>query len=133
MIDQPGAPRHLRRARQGANTARQGPVSCAGAPKKTGEQGCAPARPVDILSVRTWDSCPFIQGGVLMIRKLMLTALIALGLASAAHAATAPKTTARHPAQRSGTLSLDYIGPRVGFSVSPDQAVVGGHLSATFA
>jgi opacity protein-like surface antigen len=67
-----------------------------------------------------------------MIRKLMLTALIALGLASAAQAATAPKT-ARHPAQRSSTVSLDYIGPRVGFSVDPDQAVVGGHLSATFA
>jgi opacity protein-like surface antigen len=68
-----------------------------------------------------------------MIRKLMLTALIALGVASAAHAATTSKATARHPAQRSGVVSLDYIGPRVGFSVDPDQAVVGGHLSATFA
>jgi hypothetical protein len=64
-----------------------------------------------------------------MIRKLMLTALIALGIASTTQAAT----TAKSSTSKSGTVSLTAIGPRVGFSVDPDQAVVGGHLSAGFA
>ena len=64
-----------------------------------------------------------------MIRKLMLAALIALGVASTAQAAT----TAKHSTARTSAVSLNSIGPRVGFSVSPDQAVVGGHLSASFA
>lgn len=64
-----------------------------------------------------------------MIRKLMLAALIALGLTSTAQAATRARTTTTHP----GTVSLDYIGPRGGFSSGPDQVVIGGHLSASFA
>lgn len=64
-----------------------------------------------------------------MIRKLMLAALIALGFASTAQAAT----TARRSTARTSVVSMNYYGPRAGFSVSPDQVVVGGHLSATFA
>ena len=64
-----------------------------------------------------------------MIRKLVLMALIALGIASTTQAAT----PAKRSTQRSGVVSLNYVGPRVGFSVDPDQAVVGGHLSAGFA
>ena len=64
-----------------------------------------------------------------MIRKLMLAALIALALASTAQAAT----SARRSTARSGTVTLNYFGPRAGFSVDPDQVVVGGHLQATFA
>ena len=61
-----------------------------------------------------------------MIRNLILAALIALGIASGAQAAT--KSSAS-----SGGVSATYIGPRVGFSVDPDQFVVGGHISAGFA
>jgi hypothetical protein len=68
-----------------------------------------------------------------MIRKLVLIALIALGIASTAQAATPAKRSTQRSTQRSGAVSLNYIGPRVGFSVDPDQAVVGGHLSAGFA
>ncbi len=69
-----------------------------------------------------------------MIRKLMLAALIGLGLVSTAEGATkSTRSTPRPSTARSGTVSLDYIGPRAGFSVDPDQAVIGGHLSATFA
>ena len=66
---------------------------------------------------------------MIRIRMLMLAALIALGMVSVAQAATksGKTTTARRSA-----VSLDYFGPRVGFSVSPDQVVVGGHLSAMF-
>jgi opacity protein-like surface antigen len=67
------------------------------------------------------------------MRKIMLIALIALGLASAAHAATASKSTTSHSSGQGTYPSLDYIGPRFGFSVDPDQVVVGGHLSAAFA
>jgi len=64
-----------------------------------------------------------------MIRKIVLAALIALGIASIAQAATPAKSSSHG----SSTASLNYIGPRVGFSVDPDQAVVGGHMSASFA
>jgi opacity protein-like surface antigen len=60
----------------------------------------------------------------------MLAALIALGIVSTAQAATSSgKTTTSHPS----TVSLNYIGPRLGFSVDPDQIVMGGHMSASFA
>ncbi len=69
-----------------------------------------------------------------MMRTLLLTALIALGIASTATAATTSKGTTRSTTTtRSGAVSLDYAGLRAGFSVDPDQAVVGGHLAATFA
>ena len=66
-----------------------------------------------------------------MIRKLVLVALIALGIVSTAEAATKAHQTTH--ATRSSVVSLDYMGPRAGFSVDPDQVVVGGHLSASFA
>jgi hypothetical protein len=71
-----------------------------------------------------------------MIRKLMLAALIALGIVSTAQAATkktSHATTHSTTPHSSSAVSLDYFGPRAGFSVSPDQFVVGGHMSATFA
>lgn len=69
-----------------------------------------------------------------MIRKLVLIALIALGIASTTQAATpAKRSTQRSSTHRTGVVSLNYIGPRAGFSVDPDQVVVGGHLSAGFA
>ena len=70
-----------------------------------------------------------------MKRTLMLTALIALGIASTAAAATSSRNTSRATSSstRSSGVSLDYAGLRAGFSVDPDQAVVGGHLAASFA
>ena len=66
-----------------------------------------------------------------MTRKIALAALIALGIAGTAPAATAAKSSSAKGAS-SGVASLNYIGPRVGFSVDPDQAVLGGHMSVGF-
>lgn len=66
-----------------------------------------------------------------MTRKIALAALIALGIAGTAPAATAAKSSSAKGAS-SSVVSLNYIGPRVGFSVDPDQAVVGGQMSVGF-
>ena len=72
-----------------------------------------------------------------MIRRTLMLIGLALGLglslgwcptASAATSRTST-TTVRHSTAIAGTM----IGPRVGFSVNPDQFVVGGHLSTGFA
>ena len=69
-----------------------------------------------------------------MTRKLMLAALIALGIASTAQAASAAKSSAaKGTTSSSGVVSLNYVGPRLGFSVDPDQAVLGGQMSVSFA
>ena len=60
-----------------------------------------------------------------MTRTLVIIGLLALGLSSSAMAAKQQAA--------SGGLSPTMIGPRLGFSVDPDQVVVGGHLSTGFA
>ncbi len=67
-----------------------------------------------------------------MSRKLLMTALIALGVASSAHAATKATSKSTSSGGRS-YVSVTSIGPRGGFSVDPDQVVVGGHVSASIA
>ena len=71
-----------------------------------------------------------------MIRRTLIVIGLAVGLAASASAATgrstrrtSSTTTVRHSSAIAGTM----IGPRVGFSVNPDQFVVGGHLSTGFA
>ena len=73
-----------------------------------------------------------------MVRRVVIMGLLALGVASAASAATHhakhSRTTVRHSTARSsGGLIPTTIGPRLGFSVSPDQVVVGGQLQTGFA
>ena len=73
-----------------------------------------------------------------MIRRVVIMGLLALGVASAAsaatHSSTRSRTTARHSTARSsGGLISTSIGPRLGFSVDPDQIVVGGQLQTGFA
>ena len=67
-----------------------------------------------------------------MTRKIALAALIALGIAGTAPAAIAAKSSSAKGSS-AGVVSLNYIGPRVGFSVDPDQAVLGGQMAVGFA
>jgi len=67
-----------------------------------------------------------------MMRKMMLCALVAIGIASTATAATRSTRSTAAPS-RTSALSPTMIGPQVGFSVNPDQVVVGGHLTTGFA
>ncbi len=67
-----------------------------------------------------------------MIRRVVIIGLLALAFASSAMAATRHKAR-RSASSGSGSFAATTIGPRVGFSVDPDQIVVGGHLSTGFA
>ncbi len=65
-----------------------------------------------------------------MIRRTLIVIGLALGLAASASAATKRSTTTVY---HSTAIAGTTIGPRIGFSVNPDQFVVGGQLSTGFA
>jgi len=66
-----------------------------------------------------------------MVRKLLWAPAVALAMIAAAGAGAATKSSGSAGSSRG--VEPSYLGPRVGFSVDPDQFVVGGHMSVGFA
>src|SRR5437899_6828212 len=94
--------------------------------------GLRPADTLDYPRLSISHPAPPQPGRIVMMRRTMLCALVAIGIASTATAATRSTRSTAAPSH-SSALSPTMIGPQVGFSVNPDQAVVGGHLSTGFA